>query len=354
MSFLELEHVTKSYGAATVVRDISLSVAQGEFVSLLGPSGCGKTTTLQMIAGFLDVTEGRIRLAGKDITRTKPNSRGLGIVFQSYALFPHMTVADNVAFGLEMRRVSKAERADRVAEALSLVHLTGYADRYPRQLSGGQRQRVALARAIVIRPPVLLLDEPLSNLDAKLREAMQFELRDIQRKVGTTTIMVTHDQAEAFSISDRVVVMEAGQVTQIDQPYSIYEYPRTDFIARFVGKTNLLPGTVAGQGGTGTQVSLNGIAVEIAETGPSAGDAVILSIRPEKLRLTAPGQGRVDGEVTDRFFLGSQWLYHVGGPLGPLMVLTANDGAQPFETGQPVGIAWSSDMMRIHNGGLSS
>jgi len=354
VSFLTLRNVTKRYGSFEAVGNVTLSVDKGEFVSLLGPSGCGKTTTLQMIAGFVDVTSGTIELDGRDITRTKPNSRGLGIVFQSYALFPHMTVYDNVSFGLEMKRVAKAERAALVEEALALVHLDKYAKRYPRELSGGQRQRVALARAIVIRPPVLLLDEPLSNLDAKLREAMQFELRDIQRKVGTTTIMVTHDQAEAFSISDRVVVMEAGRITQIDQPYRIYEHPETEFISRFVGKTNMLPGTVATVADGHAAVSLAGVPVEVPADGLSAGEAVVLCIRPEKLRLTAPGQGRIAGRVTDRFFLGSQWLYHLDGPLGTVMAVTANDGDAPLEQGAPVGIDWPASVVRVHRGVLSA
>jgi putative spermidine/putrescine transport system ATP-binding protein len=242
MSFLTLEKLSKVYGDFAAARDIDLSVAKGEFVSLLGPSGCGKTTTLQMIAGLVEPTTGTITLDGRDITRETPNKRGLGIVFQSYALFPHMTVAQNVAFGLEMRKVAKAERDERVASMLGLVHLAPLAERYPRQLSGGQRQRVAIARALVIQPPVLLLDEPLSNLDAKLREEMQFELRRIQQRVGTTTIMVTHDQAEALSISDRVVVMEQGRMTQVDAPYRLYENPATPFISTFVGKMNRLEG----------------------------------------------------------------------------------------------------------------
>ncbi len=350
LSFLALKDVTKRYGTLNAVSDVTLSVEKGEFVSLLGPSGCGKTTTLQMIAGFVDVTAGSIRLDGRDITRAKANSRGLGIVFQSYALFPHMTVSDNVGFGLEMQRVARSARRDRVAEALELVHLSAYAGRYPRELSGGQRQRVALARAIVIRPPVLLLDEPLSNLDAKLREAMQFELRAIQRKVGTTTVMVTHDQAEAFSISDRVVVMEAGRITQIDQPYRIYEHPETEFIARFVGKTNLLPGTVRSVNGAAASVTLAGIPVEVESGDLTGGEAVTLCIRPEKLRLTAAGQGRLAGRVADRYFLGSQWLYHIDGPLGTLMAVTPNDGAAPLETGAPVGVDWAPSVVRVQRG----
>ncbi|CAO3434828.1 ABC transporter ATP-binding protein [Azospirillum doebereinerae] len=350
MSFLELRDITKRYGALNAVSDVTLSVEKGEFVSLLGPSGCGKTTTLQMIAGFVDVTAGSIRLDGRDITHAKANSRGLGIVFQSYALFPHMTVYDNVSFGLEMQRVPKSDRKDRVEEALGLVHLSAYAGRYPRELSGGQRQRVALARAIVIRPPVLLLDEPLSNLDAKLREAMQFELRDIQRKVGTTTVMVTHDQAEAFSISDRVVVMEAGRITQIDEPYRIYEHPETEFISRFVGKTNMLPGTVQAVNGGYASVSLAGVPVEVEAPGVATGETLTLCIRPEKLRLAGAGQGRLPGRVSVRYFLGSQWLYHIDGPLGTLMAVTPNDGSAPLDVDMPVGVDWSPSVVRVHRG----
>ena len=215
MAYLELDRVGKQFGAQTVVDDFTLAVRKGEFISFLGPSGCGKTTTLQMIAGFLDLSRGAIRLEERDLARVHPAKRGLGIVFQSYALFPHMTAAENVAFGLEMRRVPRSERAERVRAALTMVGLSGYEERYPRRMSGGQQQRVALARALVIRPSVLLLDEPLSNLDAKLREGMQIELRQIQRTLGTTTILVTHDQNEAMSLSDRIVVMNQGRIEQI-------------------------------------------------------------------------------------------------------------------------------------------
>ncbi|GAB3450271.1 ABC transporter ATP-binding protein [Insolitispirillum peregrinum] len=319
MPFLELDNLTKQYGHLYAVENVSLTVEQGEFISLLGPSGCGKTTTLQMIAGFVEATAGAIRLQGRDITHAPANSRGLGIVFQSYALFPHMTVAGNVSFGLEMQKVSKAERARRVDHALTLVHLDAYADRYPRELSGGQRQRVALARALVIQPPLLLLDEPLSNLDAKLREAMQFELRNIQQQVGTTTIMVTHDQAEAFSVSDRVVVMQSGKVMQIDTPYQVYEHPATDFISRFVGKTNMIP---------------------------SAPGHPQRHIRPEKLRLVAAGSGRVNATVAERFFLGSQWFYHLTSDLGELTVTIPNDGSAPQAPGTVVGVQWDEANMR--------
>ena len=242
MSFLTLEGVSKYYGDFGALIDMTLSVERGEFISLLGPSGCGKTTTLQAIAGLIAVTRGRIALDGRELTRLPVNRRGLGIVFQSYALFPHMTVAENVSFGLEMQGVAAAERTKRVGETLELVGLGPFAARFPRQLSGGQQQRVALARALVIRPQILLLDEPLSNLDAKLREEMQIELRQIQRTVGTTTILVTHDQGEAMALSDRIVVMNHGRAEQIGPPHEAYERPATPFVANFLGRTNLVSG----------------------------------------------------------------------------------------------------------------
>jgi putative spermidine/putrescine transport system ATP-binding protein len=357
MSFLRLANVSKFYGAVCVVESMNLSVEKGEFVILLGPSGCGKTTTLQMIAGFAEVSSGQILLAGQDITQTKPNSRGLGIVFQSYALFPHMTVFDNVSFGLEMRRMPKAERTERVAQALALVHLEQHAQRYPRELSGGQRQRVALARALVIEPAVLLLDEPLSNLDAKLREEMQYELRKIQRKVGITTIMVTHDQSEAMSISDRVVVMQNGRVTQTDAPYTLYEQPQSSFISKFVGKTNLMNGRVHHRAAV-SQVAV-GLSMLDVETGAEMGEKtlnlapdapLVLSLRPEKINCVPAGQGLVDGVVTARFFLGSQWLYQLSTPLGDLMVLSPNGDQSPLEEGARTGLSWALRSLRILSG----
>jgi putative spermidine/putrescine transport system ATP-binding protein len=228
-----------------------------------------------------------------------------------------MTVTGNVSFGLEMLKLPKAERLDRVRAALALVHLEELSERFPRELSGGQRQRVALARALVIEPPVLLLDEPLSNLDAKLREEMQFELRQIHRKVGTTTVLVTHDQSEAMSISDRVVVMEAGRVTQVDEPYRLYEHPRTRFISTFVGKANVL-----------------------------RIDGKTVSIRPEKISLVRTGEGRADGTVSERFFLGSQWLYRIATPLGDITVLAPNTGAPPLAEQAPTGLSWDPALMR--------
>src|ERR1700757_1784041 len=238
MAYLELDRIGKQFGTQTVVDEFSLAVGKGEFISFLGPSGCGKTTTLQMIAGFLDPSYGAIRLESRDLLAIHPARRGLGIVFQSYALFPHMTAAENVSVGLEMRRVPRAERDARVRATLAMVGLAGYEDRHPRRMSGGQQQRVALARALVIRPTVLLLDEPLANLDARLREDMQIELRQIQRNLGTTTILVTHDQIEAMSLSDRIVVLSKGRIEQIGTPQQVYERPASAFVAQFLGKTN--------------------------------------------------------------------------------------------------------------------
>ncbi|WPP01721.1 ABC transporter ATP-binding protein [Pseudomonas sp. HR96] len=334
MAFLQLQGLSKHYGSMQAVVATDLDIDQGEFVSLLGPSGCGKTTTLQMIAGFVEVSAGRILLDGRDITHAKPSSRGLGVVFQSYALFPHMTVQANVAFGLRMRKVAASEIASRVARVLQLVRLEAHAERYPRELSGGQRQRVALARALVIAPPVLLLDEPLSNLDANLREEMQFEIRRIQTEVGITTLMVTHDQAEALSISDRVVVMQGGRVTQIDEPYKLYEHPRTRFISDFVGKANLLPGRLDARG-----------AVEVANA-TGAGE-LVLSLRPEKIDLLPAGSGRLQGQVHVRYFLGSQWLYRLGTALGELTVVRRNDGSAPLPVGAAVGLDWPAELLRV-------
>ncbi|MFJ7284936.1 ABC transporter ATP-binding protein [Pseudomonas sp. NPDC099000] len=331
MAFVQLEGLGKRYGEIDAVVATDLSVEKGEFVSLLGPSGCGKTTTLQMIAGFVEVSSGRILLDGRDITHAKPASRGLGVVFQSYALFPHMTVKDNVAFGLRMRKVPGAELQQRVDRVLKLVRLNQHAERYPRELSGGQRQRVALARALVIEPPVLLLDEPLSNLDANLREEMQFEIRRIQREVGITTLMVTHDQSEALSISDRVVVMQAGRITQIDAPYTLYEHPRTEFISGFVGKANLLPGERDGAGVVQVQ----------------SGGELTLSLRPEKIDLRDQGQGRLQGKIVSRFFLGSQWLYGVSTTLGELSVVRRNDGSAPLTEGTAIGLDWDATLLRV-------
>jgi putative spermidine/putrescine transport system ATP-binding protein len=346
-SFLVFEGLTKQYATQTVVDGLNLSVEKGEFISLLGPSGCGKTTTLQMIAGFVEPTSGGIRLDGADLTRILPNKRGLGIVFQSYALFPHCTAAENVAFGLEMRRLPKAERQRRVGEALDLVGLTGYADQYPRRMSGGQQQRVALARALVIKPSILLLDEPLSNLDAKLREEMQVELRTIQRTIGTTTILVTHDQNEALALSDRIVVMNAGRIEQVGQPEQVYSKPATPFVADFLGKINIFRGEVAARGAERTLI-LDDESFIISSSFPAGPTQV--QVRPERIRLLASGNKGIKGRVTSRIFHGAHWLFHLDTPVGAATVRAHNDGAAMPPEGAEVRLIWAPEDMTLSSG----
>jgi putative spermidine/putrescine transport system ATP-binding protein len=337
MSFLVLQSLTKRFGDATVVDGLSLGVEKGEFVSLLGPSGCGKTTTLQMIAGFVEPSAGTINLGGRDLTKIKPAARGLGIVFQSYALFPHMTAAENIAFGLEMRGVAKPEQTRRVADALALVGLAGFSDRYPRRMSGGQQQRVALARALVIKPDVLLLDEPLSNLDAKLREEMQVELRQIQRTVGTTTILVTHDQGEAMALSDRIVVMNRGRAEHVARPTEIYRAPATAFVANFLGKINVLPATIA-----------DGVARIGTSQWPAAGmadGAANIGVRPERISFS-DSEG-LAGTVKARIFQGHHWLLHVATEVGLVLVIAPNDGRAIPEEGRTLRLAWRAEDMTL-------
>ena len=339
--FLTLDRIAKRYGSITAVQDVSVEVAQGEFLGLLGPSGCGKTTTLQMIAGFEAPSSGRILLDGRDLTGVAAAKRGIGLVFQSYALFPHMNAAENVAFGLDMRRVPKAERRRRVTEALDLVHLAHLADRFPRNMSGGQQQRVALARALVIEPRLLLLDEPLSNLDAKLREEMQVELRDLQRRVGVTTILVTHDQAEAMALCDRVAVMQAGRLVQVDAPWRAYDAPVDGFVADFLGRSNRLPAR-AGAGHAEAAGHRFALPPELAA---SSGD-VMLTIRPERLRIRCDGAAGLGGLVHSRVFLGGSWLYRVDTALGPMIVAAQNVGAAPVEEGAAVTLDWDTHSLR--------
>lgn len=307
MNSVDLESVTKIYGGTTPsVDDITLTVGDGEFFTLLGPSGCGKSTTLRMLAGFITPTSGRIRFGERDVTSLPPHKRDTGMVFQNYALFPHMDVAGNVAYGLTMRRVGKTEKATRIREALDIVGLGGYADRRIDQLSGGQQQRVALARALVIRPSVLLLDEPLSNLDAKLREETRAQIRQIQQAAATTSIYVTHDQSEAMAMSDRIAVMEAGVLHQVGAPREIYRRPATSFVARFIGRSNVLPGTVEGRDGSTLSVRVEGgevLKAPVADGTLSAevvaGDRIALSVRPETMTigLVAEDSGTSIGAV---------------------------------------------------------
>ncbi|MBO1030975.1 ABC transporter ATP-binding protein [Tessaracoccus sp. SD287] len=316
MKSVDLDDVTKTYAGSTPSVDkLSLTIAEGEFFTLLGPSGCGKSTTLRMIAGFISPTSGRIRFGDKDVTQLPPHKRDTGMVFQNYALFPHMDVETNVAYGLTMRRVSRTDRATRVAEALKVVGLDGYAERRIDQLSGGQQQRVALARALVIQPSVLLLDEPLSNLDAKLREETRAQIRQIQQQTGTTSVYVTHDQSEAMAMSDRIAVMNQGVLHQVGAPREIYRRPATAFVARFIGRSNLVQATVEGRedghlvarterGEVLTAPIVDGYFSAEARTG----DRVALSVRPEALSLDdgrSPESGTITATVRMTEFTGS-------------------------------------------------
>jgi putative spermidine/putrescine transport system ATP-binding protein len=343
VSHLVLDRLSKRYGSAAAVDGISLAIAQGEFVSLLGPSGCGKTTTLQMIAGFVEPTAGSVTLDGRDLLAVPAAERGLGVVFQNYALFPHLTVTENVAFGLDMRKVAKAASRQRVDETLALVGLVGMSGRYPAHMSGGQQQRVALARALVIRPALLLLDEPLSNLDAKLREEMQIELRRIQRATGITTLMVTHDQAEALALSDRVVVMQAGRIEQVAAPLDAYEHPATGFVCDFLGKANLF--TVERVEGACMVIGPLRIAVAAALASHARSGARVL-VRPEKIGFAAPGDAALQATVKSRVFQGNHWLYQLATPLGDVLVIRQNDGAHRPVEGEVVHLHWSAEDMR--------
>jgi spermidine/putrescine transport system ATP-binding protein len=305
---IELRGLTKRFGSVTAVDDVSLDVAAGELLTLLGPSGCGKTTLLRLLSGFEQPTSGSILVAGVDITALAPHRRDINQVFQSYALFPHLTVRENIAFGLKMQGVGRSETQARVDEAIALVSLGGLESRYTHQLSGGQRQRVALARAVVPRPRVLLLDEPLSALDAKLRRDMQVELRRLQRKVGVTTILVTHDQEEALAMSDRIAVMNAGRVEQLGTGEEVYHRPQTAFVAGFLGESNLLPvRVVAIRGHEVDLVAREGWPLTVtSELSCAVGEERMISVRPEKLRLarTAVAGPALKGRIVELTFLG--------------------------------------------------
>ncbi len=308
MTAVSIEGLTKHYGTSHAVNGISVKIENGEFISLLGPSGCGKTTTLKMIAGFEDATSGAIRFDGKDVVHVPAEKRDIGMVFQNYALFPHMTVAQNLAFGLEMRRRPKREIAERTARVLDIVQLSGYADRYPRQLSGGQQQRVALARALVIEPRILLLDEPLANLDAKLREEMRVFIRDLQKRVGITTVYVTHDQAEAMTMSDRVVVMFGGQIAQYGAPADIYDRPASLEVAQFVGQVNILSGRLLSTEANDISVIDTALGtVRIFNAPRSPDGAVTLVLRPEAVELfpESAGQTGATATITASYYSGS-------------------------------------------------
>jgi spermidine/putrescine transport system ATP-binding protein len=350
---IQLLDLQKHFRDVRAVDGVSLEVAAGEFFSLLGPSGCGKTTTLRMIGGFELPTGGRILLRGRDVTNDPPDKRPVNMVFQNYALFPHLDVGANVAFGLKRTHVAKPEITVRVGEALELVNLTGYERRKPNQLSGGQQQRVALARALVNRPQVLLLDEPLGALDLKLRRRLQVELKRIQAEVGITFVYVTHDQEEALTMSDRIAVMHAGKVEQLGTPEELYERPTSRFVADFIGSTNLLHGRLEADGWARLD---SGDLAPVAHEGLATGTTVELSVRPESIALVPPSaEGAIRGTVEQAAYLGTTISYQVRTPGGLSMtVLTPKTGIR-LPVGSDVAVTWSpSEALVLGRGPLDA
>jgi spermidine/putrescine ABC transporter ATP-binding subunit len=345
MAILELRNLTKRYGSILGVGPVSLSVNEGEFISLLGPSGCGKTTTLRCVGGFEHPTSGDILFDGESIVDRPPHQRNMGLVFQSYALFPHLSIFENVAFGLRLRRRLGQEITRRVREALALVNLAGLESRYPNQISGGQQQRVALARALVLEPRLLLLDEPLSNLDFKLRIQMREEIKKLQQRLGITTIHVTHDQSEALTLSTRVVVLNHGVVQQVGAPREIYEKPATPFVAEFIGASNLLSGVIEQSDGSLTAVRVNGLTVRSIDSLPESAlhrNVVTILIRPERIRLVRaqesnvaqladPMINRLSGRVTEVSFLGEDLQIEFQVDNGPYLKVSVKAGTADEE-----------------------
>ena len=352
-AFLDVQNLTKTYGTTTVVKNVSFAFEKGEFISLLGPSGCGKTTILRMIAGFENPTSGSILVEGQDITHLKPNQRQLGMVFQAYALFPNLNVGDNIAFGLKIAGMPAEERRARVEEMLKLIGLPGFEKRYPYEMSGGQQQRVALARAIAPRPRMLLLDEPLSALDAKIRVSLREEIRAIQLDLGITTIFVTHDQEEALSISDRVVVMNSGNIDQLGAPHEIYNKPATRFVATFVGHLNTIEATVANA--ASHQVDIDGQLITLPTLPPGATDKapISLTLRPEVLAVgQRPGSDiSLTGTVTDVTFLGSVIRLRVALGKNTISLDTFNDQrTAPPARGDAITVSLASkDLLILEN-----
>jgi spermidine/putrescine transport system ATP-binding protein len=350
-----LRGVAKTFGGLTAITDIDIEVAPGEFVVLLGPSGCGKTTTLRVIAGFTAPTTGTVTIDGTDVTSLRPRRRNIGMVFQNYALFPTMTVAENVAFGLRQRRRPSAAIRARVDELLALVRLEDKRDGAIQALSGGQQQRVALARALACSPRVLLMDEPLGALDLKLREAMQVELRRIQRAFGITTVLVTHDQQEAMNLADRIVVMDHGRVQQAATPEQIYRRPANRFVAGFVGKNNFVRGRVARFAGGVALIDFGGTLVPVCAAGLRPGDAAELAIRPEHVRVASAvesgvasvASGRIAGHIASRSFAGSLTHYAVAIESGDTLLVEQPSGPAVLAPGDPVLLDWDPDQAML-------
>ncbi|HEX5028501.1 MAG TPA: ABC transporter ATP-binding protein [Gaiellaceae bacterium] len=360
---IALEGVSKRFGKAEAVRNVSVAIGEGEFFSLLGPSGCGKTTTLRMIAGFEVPDSGRILLQGRDVTTVFSNRRPVNMVFQQYALFPHMSIYDNVAFGLKVKRVPRKEHRGRVLEILRVVALEGLERRKPRQLSGGQQQRVALARALVNQPAALLLDEPLGALDVKLRKQMQLELKRIQSELGTTFVYVTHDQEEALAMSDRIAVMNGGEVEQIGGPREIYEHPATPFVADFIGSLNALDVTIdevvgpyaLARPGEGQRI--------VVSVGPGrrSGDRLRIAVRPERVQIgeraaaSDEGGSRLDGTVAEVVYLGMYTQFHVTTPAGRVVChRLADQLTVPLEPGSGVTLSWEAEHTSVLDDAMPS
>jgi putative spermidine/putrescine transport system ATP-binding protein len=352
MAYLELQDLRKQFGTYTALDNISISLAEGEFLSLLGPSGCGKTTALRIVAGFLQADSGRVVIGGEDVSARAPNRRDIGMVFQAYSLFPNMTAAQNVAFGLKVRKWPNAKRTARVNELLEIVGLTHAVDRYPHQLSGGMQQRVALARALAIEPRVLLLDEPLSALDALVRVQLREEIRRVQTQLGITTVYVTHDQEEALSVSDRVAVLYSGRIEQLGSPADIYGAPATRFVAEFIGTMNRLESRVA-EAAHGA-VDINGTILPVdAVRGRPAGQPVLLLLRPESITLEhvngkAPVPGGLSGEVVAQSFLGPVTRLKIAAENGSELIANVpSTGAQAYSVSQRVIVRFPSESARV-------
>jgi putative spermidine/putrescine transport system ATP-binding protein len=348
MASLTLERLSKRFGTSIAVDELDLSVREGELVALLGPSGCGKTTTLRVVAGFLPPTSGRVLFDSDDVTRLPAHKRATGMVFQSYALFPHMTAAQNVGFGLEMRGLGTAERDAKVAEALKLVRLSHLSTRLPRELSGGQQQRVALARALVINPRLFLLDEPLSNLDAKLRAEVRIEIRALQQRLGLTTLLVTHDREEALTMADRLAVMEGGRVRQIGSPRELYDEPQDAFVADFVGRCNILAGRRENATHFRTE---NGLLLPVDTAPNESNNATAFALRPERISISPGANGDIHGMVEAVTYLGPQTEYHVRVATEIFVVVrqtpSPTEPLAPVKPQDMVSLAWEPKAVRL-------
>ena len=339
---VEFKHVTKAYGDVKAVRDLSFTIEYGKLVTLLGPSGCGKTTTLRLIAGLEMVTEGNVFIGDKEVTRLSASDRDVSMVFQSYALFPHMTVMQNVSYGLTMSRMSKAEVSEKAHEGLNLVGLTGFGGRLPSELSGGQQQRVAVARALVLEPEVLLFDEPLSNLDAKLRRRVREEIRELQQKLGLTSVYVTHDQEEALAVSDRIIVMNEAVIAQEGTPHQLYEEPVNLFVSDFIGDANLVKAEIISIDGDDAEVNIGGILVKLPHRGIPTGE-VDVAIRPQAIRLNRTvNKDEISATILKSSYLGDHIEYTLESTLGELFVID-NQMEKQFESGSAVSITFRTN-----------